>query len=877
MNRVDKLRQLLRRLRFYLRRQQFDRELEEEMKFHLEMQMGEIPSEDGSSEEMRYEAQRRFGNRTLIQEASREMWSWRILETLAQDIRYGARMMWKHKGFTAIAVVTLAIGVGANSSIFSVVNAALLRKLPYDASRLAAVESINPQSNSKMGMTSPADFWDWKEQSRSFEQLAGYSGRGVNLKEEERVESVPGAFVSINFFDVFQARPALGRAFLQEDEETGAAQSIVLSHRFWQRRFGGDPGVVGRTLKTTEGSVTVIGVMPPGFVYPKYAQVWTPMERRNGEMQRRGARYYNVVGRMKSGETAGSVEAEMKTVAARLAEQHPKENQSWSVRVTPWRDYLVKDAKTSVLILAGAVGLVLLIACVNIANLLMARTTSRGRELAIRLALGATRMRLLRQLLVESVLLAMVGGLFGLMIAYLGVEALTGLLPEAKASFESLNEMRDEIRIDRGVLFFTLAITLFSGLFFGLFPGWQATRPDRQDQIKEGFQKSGPARGRLSNALVILEIALALTLLAGAGLLANSFLRMQRVDLGYNPGRLMTMGIPTPGGDKARYLAQVQERIEAIPGVESAAVMSALTLGGLNFPFNVEGRPLKNGDETVAYSAVSPSYFRTLGLSVKAGRVFHDRDTPETPPAAIINETLARQYFPGEDPIGEKIILNYLGQRLTKEIVGVVSDAKQREPSQATLPEILVPFAQLPWFGGVALVRSATEDPLALKSAIQQAIWSINRTAPESTPETFEQILSTQVAEPRLYALLLTIFAAAALLLAAVGIYGVMAYAVTQRTREIGVRMALGAKRSAVLTLVLGQGMKLVALGLALGLVASFSLTRLMKGLLFGVSATDAGTFTGISVLLALSALIACYLPARRATKIDPMTALRSE
>jgi len=798
------------------------------------------------------------------------------MQTLLQDLRYGARMLLKKPGFTLSGVITLALGIGANTAIFSVVNAALLRPLPYDTSRLVAVESFNPQKEASWGAASPADFWDWKEQSQAFEPLAAFSGRGINLKEAERTEVVSGALVSVNFFEAFGVRPLLGRTFVDEEGLLGGPRAVILSHRLWQRRFGGDPQIVGRRLKTDDGTVAVVGVMPPEFRFPRFAEVWTPMARDSGEMRRRSSRYFEVVGRIKQGVSPRSAEAEMKAVAARLAEGYPKDDQNWTVRLVPWRDHLVRDSKASLLILAGAVGFVLLIACANIANLLLARGEARRRELAIRLALGASRRRLLRQLLTESLLLALAGGAAGLLLAVWGVEALTGLLPQLKASFQSLTELRDEIRIDRVALLFTLAVSLCSGLLFGLIPGWQATAPAVQGQLKEGSH-SGAARQRLRHALVVAEIALALVLLAGAGLLVNSFVRMRRVDLGYDPHRLMTMSLLLPQEHKDAFVEQVLERVATTPGVESVALMSYSTLGGLVFPFNIEGRPLPNGDERVAYSAVSPSYFRTLRARLLAGREFNDRDLPNGPGVAIINETLARQYFAGEDPVGKKIVLSYLNRRLTREIVGVASNLKQDEPSKPTWPEVLVPFAQLPWFGGTLLIRSASSDPLAVRTAVQQAIWSVDKGLPESKAETLEQMLSGQVAEPRLYTLLLGIFGVTALLLAAVGIYGVMAYSVSQRTHEIGLRMALGAQRSDVLKLVMGQGLKLASAGVMAGLLAASALTRAMQRLLYGVSAHDPLTFALIAALLTVVALAACYLPASRATKVDPMIALRYE
>lgn len=802
--------------------------------------------------------------------------------TLWQDVRYGFRMLLKKPAFTATAVLTLALGIGANTSIFSVVNAILLKPLPYkDPARLVWMESIKQQNGRvQTAGVSPADFWELKDQSQSLEQIAAFRGDRMSLKDIDQPEAVEGARVSANFFQALGIAPQLGRAFANEDGQSSAPRTVVLSYRLWQRRFGGDPGIVGRTLETVEGPTTVIGVMPPDFRFPSFAQAWLPFDRDSSEMQVR-SRYFQVFGRLKSDQSFEGARAEMRTIASRLESEHPDANKDWTVRLTPLRERLTGETRPALLVLLGAVGLVLLIACANVANLLLARASVRRKEMAIRTALGASRAQLMQQLLIESVLLALLGGALGLLLAVWGVDSLIGLLPQSKEVYQLPNA----VRIDAAVLVFTLFVSILTGILFGLIPGWQASRPRVNEWLKEGSHSTeGSRRQRARSALVITEIALALVLLISAGLLIQSFVRLRNVDLGYDPHGLLTMWVSAPfnkypnNETRARLYGQVLEQVRQVPGVESASLTSGTPFGFLSFPFNIESNPFPSGDVTAHYSSISAGYFNVLKSPIKTGRDFTERDDARSPNVAVINEALARAYFAGTDPLGQKISIAYLGRRTSHMIVGVVSNIKQDELGKPTEPEIYVPFRQQPWLGQSLVIRTASGvEPLSLKRDVQRAIWAVDKDHPVSDAETVDQILSGLVAEPRLYTLLLGLFAALALTLSAVGVYGVMAYTVTQRTHEIGVRMALGAQPRDILRMIVGHAMLLALVGVGLGVSASLALTRLISTWLFGVTTTDPLTFAAVSVGLIGVAFLASYIPARRATRVDPMVALRYE
>ncbi|HEV2864457.1 MAG TPA: ABC transporter permease [Pyrinomonadaceae bacterium] len=806
------------------------------------------------------------------------------MRTVLQDLRYGLRVMRKWPGFAAAAVLTLGLSIGINTAVFSVVYAALVRPLPFaDPERLVVAAAENKRGGpAEVRGVAPADFVDWREQARSFDGLAAFTGGGLTLAEGEAPELISGVRVSDDFFRVMGVAPALGRAPDAAEFGSGAGRVVVLSHRLWQRRFGGDRGVLGRQLPLVGGaSATVVGVMPEEFKFPSYAEVWSPLPRESGELRQRMSRYFTVVGRIKEGATREQAQEDLSGVAARLAEAHPRSNADWGVRLIPLRETLVgKSARSALLVLLGAVALVLLVACANVANLLLARSTARHKEMAIRAALGATRWRVVRQLLAEGVLLAAAGGALGAVLALWGVDALLALVPE-DLRFARL----DEARVDGAVLAFTAGVSLLTGLVVGLLPGLKVSRPELNLALKEAG-RGASAEGRVRRArglLVVAEIAVTLVLLVGAGLLVKSFVRLQQTDLGFEPRNLLTLGVGAPQQlygqteQRAAYFKQMQERLSALPGARAVAVTSSLPLDWvLNFSYGVEGRPARPGDEPQAdYMAVSPNYFETMRIPVLKGRGFTERDATGAPDVAVINETMARRVFPGEDPLGRRITIDYMERRLALEVVGVVADVRQTAGEETGL-QIYDCYLQRPWLSSSFVIR-ADGDPALLAASAQKAVREVDAARAASNVKTMEQLLSESVARPRFYTQLLTLFAAVALLLAAVGVYGVMSYTVTQRTHEIGIRIALGARGRDVIRLVVGQGMALALAGVTAGLAGAFALTRVMESLLYGVSATDAATFAGVALLLGAVALLACYLPARRATKVDPIVALRNE
>jgi predicted permease len=809
-----------------------------------------------------------------------------LVRTLLQDWRYGWRMLARNPGFSAVAVLTLALGIGANTAIFSVVNAILVRPLPYrNPEQLVWVWEKSPQG--RQAGVAPATFLDWREQSRLFEQLAAYDFEGFSLTGVAEPESVVGAWASANFFLLLGVEAALGRTFSPSEDRPGGERVVVLSHSLWQRRFGADPEIIGRRLTLNGESFTVVGVLPRQFWFMLgTVELWVPLVLNTPQLHDRAARSFDVIARPKPGVTLEQAQAEMETIARRIAQAYPQTNDGWGVTINSVEENFLRFFRPALFLLLGAVSLVLLIACANVANLLLARAVARQKEIAIRAALGASRLRLIRQLLTESVMLSGLGGAAGLLLAHWSLRLVIAFMPgELDRRTPGGLEM---IGFDARVLGFTLGVSLLTGLIFGLAPAFQSSRPDLNETLKEGGGTSsgGFRPQRLRHLLVIAEIALALVLLIGAGLMLKSFARMQQADLGFQPERLLRMGLPLnrfrpdQQPQKAAFLDEVLRRIAALPGAQAAAVANDLIPPpwATGSPFTIEGRPAASPSEAplAVNRAVSPGYFRALEIPLRAGRDFTERDTAEAPGLVIISQNLAERFWPGEDPLGKRLRLGGPqadGPWLT--IAGVAGDV--RHPlSPAPKPVIYRPLLQTSPAWVQVFARTAP-DPASLIAAARKEIWAASSDQPISGVGTMEQMLAEYVAEPRFIMTLLSLFAGLALALAAVGIYGVMSYAVSQRTRELGIRLALGAQAGDIFRLVVGQGLALALIGVGIGLAAAFALTRLLTGFLVDVRATDPATFAVIALLLTVVAGLACYLPARRATKVDPMTALRSE
>ncbi|HEY2823465.1 MAG TPA: ABC transporter permease [Candidatus Acidoferrum sp.] len=807
---------------------------------------------------------------------------------LWRDVRFGIRMLAKNPAFTAIAVITLALGIGANAAIFSVIDAALLRPLPYaNANRIVVLYQTDEEKQTDT--PSPVDFLEFKRQSSSFSYLTAYRGMPVNLSGVGQPERVEGAVVTSNFFSTLGAGALHGRTILPELDPPGGTNVAVLAYGFWQRKFGGDPTIIGRPIEIDGASRIVVGVMSPNFSYPTGTDLWIssqfavvphPLRPTEDPATRHGTHYFDALGLLKPGVTMAQASAEVDTIAKRLKQQFGDDEEGTGAMLVPLRQVLVGDTRPALLILLGAVTLVLLIACVNVANIVLARGASRQREMALRITLGAGRLDLLRHLLVESLLLALAGGGLGVLLAYWGLSPLRSMVPPKMIGGAP-------IALDARVLLFTLFVSLLSGVLFGLIPGLRTLGVDLNGSLQEGGRgNSGGARARrMRSALVVAEIAMAAVLLIAAGLLLRSFSRLVKVAEGFNPDHVLSLQMALPNarypkpGDRVAFMKSALERIDALPGIASASATSRLPLnpGNSSRSVDVEGRTAPPaGEASPDYLVITPDYFHTLGVPLLGGRVFTDRDDASTTPVAIITESTARYFWPGQDPVG-KHFRGPCGDKETWcQVVGVVGDIKQHHLEQAARMAVYVPFAQDPWAFFSIVVRTKME-PASAASAVQAAIREGDPDEPVYNVRSMRDVEAVSLSPQRLQIALIGLFAVLALILACMGIYGVMSYSVSRRIPEIGVRMAVGAQTSNVLGMVLGEGLRLAILGAGIGLIGSFFAARLLSGMLFGITASDPLTFGGVAIVLVVVALVACYIPARRATRVDPLVALRYE
>ena len=802
------------------------------------------------------------------------------MDSLIKDIRYGLRSLLKRPGFTAIALIALALGIGANTAIFSLVNAVVLQPLPFpDSDRLVWVYG-NIRNAGNRASVSPLDFLDFRSQNKTFEQFAASGTLPLqrNLTGDGEPERLTASGVTGNYFQAFGVVPALGRGFSLENEKTGQDQVTVLSHALWQKRFAGDPNIIHKTIMLDGKACEVIGVMPAGLRLPQAADLWVPLTFDvDPDMKQRKAHFLRPIGRLKPGVSLAQAQADTDVIARQLEQQFPDSNTGWNLRLLSLRDQLIGNSKTPLFILFGAVGFVLLIACANVANLLLVRAAARQKEIALRTALGASRLRILRQMITESLLLAILGGALGALLATWGVELLVSLS-------EGSLPPTAKIKVDGTVLAFTLLISLLTGLVFGLAPAFRTMKLDLIDSLKDGARGAGEntLRNRTRSLLVVFESAVAVILLIGAGLLIRSLIELQQVNPGFDSNNVLTLRVDlarkkydTPE-KAANFFQELETRIGNLPGVEAVGFVTELPLSGqLNdLPFTVEGRPPVSPDQQfdMDFRRVNQQYFSALHIPLLRGRNFTEQEVRQSDKVLVVSQQLVDTVFPNEEPLGKRLVPAIGNEPF--EIIGVVGDIRHQSLGNQPFPAMYMPTWQT---GGTNLVIRTQNDPLSLVSSVRQEVQAIDRDQPIGAIKTMKDWVASSVAAPRYRTMLLALFAALAMILAATGIYGVMSYSVAQRTHEIGVRMALGARQVDVLKLVVGQGMLLALIGVVLGVGGAFALTRVMSTLLFGVTAKDPITFAAVAVLLIAVAFIACFVPARRATKVDPLVALRYE
>jgi putative ABC transport system permease protein len=806
------------------------------------------------------------------------------MDTLRQDLRYAFRRLLKSPGFAIVALLTLSLGIGANSAIFSVINGVLLQPLPYaEPERLVRIYHFSEGQRSSM---SGPNFIDLRKSSQTLADAAAIAGSRAILTGQGDPVRLDSAEVSASLFDLLGVQPLLGRTFRADENEPGKSKVAVLSWGLWQQRFGADQRVLGQRIVLDGVPYEVVGVMPQGFSYPEGRTLWTPLEYTKGFLvEQRSAWYLSVVGRAKPGVPLERVAAEVQTIGSQLAKQYPDHNEGVGLAAVPLRESMVGKIRPALYVLLGAVGFVLLIACANVANLLLARAAAREGEMAVRAALGAERMRLVRQLLTESIVLSTIGSGLGLLLAIWGVAFLISLRPEGIPRL-------DDVRVNGTVVVFSLALSMLTGVIFGIFPALQATRSSVANSLKEGGRGALTTRAgsRMRSALVVAEMALAVTLLAGAGLLIRSFIKLASVDPGFHVAQVLTFELSLPDSrfekeaQQVAFMDQLMPRLDAIPGVTSAGAVLALPLTDRSFviSFQIGGRPPMPPAQqpSIQTRVATTEYFQTMGIPLKRGRLFSADDRAATPPVVLLTESAVREYFPNEEPLGKKITLGW-GHgpgtpRAGGEVVGIVGDIKEEGLQEPNPPQIYLPYRQWP-IQSMAVVLKTAVPPASISEAARRAVHDVDPNLPVSQVRTLEQIVSRSISQPRFYMTLLAAFAALALVLAAIGIFGVLSYAVAQRTREIGIRMALGAQESTVVRLVVREAMLLAAAGVTLGLIAAFFVSHSLEAFLFQTRPTDPLTFAGVATLLAVVALTASYIPARRATQVDPLTALRAE